>query len=56
MNADGTQLRRLGAIDDVNAVTALPNLYLALLEDLYSLNILQQRTAVLLMVHLDSRS
>ena len=36
MNAGGTQLRCLGANDNVTAVTALPNLDFALLEDLGS--------------------
>ena len=41
MNAGGTQLRCLGTNDNMTAVTALPNLDFALLEDLCSLRILQ---------------
>ena len=53
MNAGGTQLRCLGTDDNVTAVTALPNLDFALLEDLGSLHILQQCTVALLMVLLN---
>ena len=41
MNAGGTHLRCLGTNNNVTAVTALPNLDFALLEDLCSLRILQ---------------
>ena len=53
MIAGGAQLRCLGADDDVAAVTAFPNLDLALLEDLSGFDILQQCAVTLLMMLLD---
>ena len=53
MDAGGADLGGLGAHDDVAAVTALPDLDLALLEDLSGLHVLQQGTVALLMMLLD---
>ena len=54
MLAGGAQLGCLGANNDMAAVTALPDLDLALLKDLSSFNVIQQSAVTLLVVLLDS--
>ena len=53
VGAGGAQLGCLGADDQVTAVTALPDLDLALGEDLLGLDIVQQCAVALLVVLLD---
>ena len=53
MVAGGTHLRGIGAHHDVTAVTAFPDLYLALGKDLRHFHIAQQRTVALLVVLFD---
>ena len=51
---NGANLRSLCTHNDVTAVTALPNLHLALCENFLSLNIVKQCAIALLMMLLDS--
>ena len=53
MSAYRADIRSLGADNDVSAVAALPDLDLALLEDLLGLNVLEQLAVALLMGLLD---
>ena len=53
MCADGAELRGLGADNDVAAVTALPNLNLALLKDLLGLHVVQESAVSVLVALLD---
>ena len=55
MGADGADLQRGGAYQDMSAVPALPGLDLALLEDLLGLHVAEQGPAVLLVVLLNFR-
>ena len=53
VGADGADLGRLGADDDVSAVAAFPDLYLALFEYLRGFEVVEQRAVALLMVLFD---
>ena len=56
MRADRTFLRRTRTDDNMAAVSALPDLHFALLEDSLCFYIVQQRAVALLMMLLDPRN